>query len=174
MVEQRKELRPKLDLEAEALMALEKARAMPHGRERAEALKKAVRSRMLPSHKVSRSRNAADQRRPKLAQNTGVSPKRVIRGSWFFFTVTRTIATEIMSDSIWYVWLTRNSREQFCRFSVILRRSARMPSKNERVELEMKIMRYRQLARQASDQETRLRINGLIAELVQKLREIDE
>jgi hypothetical protein len=41
MVEQRKELRPKLDLEAEALMALEKARAMPHGRERAEALKKA-------------------------------------------------------------------------------------------------------------------------------------
>jgi len=49
-----------------------------------------------------------------------------------------------------------------------------MPSKNERVELEMKIMRYRQLARQASDQETRLRINGLIAELEQKLREIDE
>jgi hypothetical protein len=41
MLEQRKELRPKLDLEAEALMALEKARAMPRGRERAEALKKA-------------------------------------------------------------------------------------------------------------------------------------
>jgi hypothetical protein len=42
-----------------------------------------------------------------------------------------------------------------------------MPSKNERVELEMKIMRYRQLARQVSDQETKLRLNGLIAELVQ-------
>jgi hypothetical protein len=33
--------RNKLDLEAEALTALEKARAMPHGRERTEALKKA-------------------------------------------------------------------------------------------------------------------------------------
>jgi hypothetical protein len=32
---------PKPDLEAEALEALEKARALPHGRERAEALKKA-------------------------------------------------------------------------------------------------------------------------------------
>jgi hypothetical protein len=32
---------PKLDLEAEALDALEKARALPHGRERAEALKNA-------------------------------------------------------------------------------------------------------------------------------------
>ncbi|WP_146687888.1 hypothetical protein [Bradyrhizobium canariense] len=41
MVEQRKDLRPALDLEAEALMALEKARAMPRGDERAEALKKA-------------------------------------------------------------------------------------------------------------------------------------
>jgi hypothetical protein len=49
-----------------------------------------------------------------------------------------------------------------------------MPSKNERVELEMKIMRYRELARQAPDQETMLRINGLVAELEQKLREIDE
>jgi hypothetical protein len=31
----------KLDLEAEALTALEEARAIPHGRERTEALKKA-------------------------------------------------------------------------------------------------------------------------------------
>jgi len=31
----------KLDLEAEALIDLEKARAMPHGRERTEALRKA-------------------------------------------------------------------------------------------------------------------------------------
>jgi hypothetical protein len=31
----------KLELEAEALIALEKAQAMPHGRERTEALRKA-------------------------------------------------------------------------------------------------------------------------------------
>jgi len=36
-----KDLRPKLDLEAEALAALDKARAMPHGSARTEALKKA-------------------------------------------------------------------------------------------------------------------------------------
>lgn len=45
---------------------------------------------------------------------------------------------------------------------------------NERVELEMKIMRYRQIARQVFDPETRDRIVTLIAELEQKLREIDE
>jgi hypothetical protein len=33
--------RPKLDLEAEALIALEAARAMPHGPERTEAMKRA-------------------------------------------------------------------------------------------------------------------------------------
>jgi hypothetical protein len=49
-----------------------------------------------------------------------------------------------------------------------------MPSKNERVELEMKIMRYRALARDASDKLTSDRIAILIAELEQKLREIDE
>jgi hypothetical protein len=32
---------PKLDLEAEALEALERARTLPHGRERSEALKEA-------------------------------------------------------------------------------------------------------------------------------------
>lgn len=41
MTEQKKELRPKLDLESEALLALEIARGMPHGPERTEALKKA-------------------------------------------------------------------------------------------------------------------------------------
>jgi len=51
----------------------------------------------------------------------------------------------------------------------------RTPSKNERVELEMKIMKYRQLARAAvSDPTTAERIDGLIVELQQKLREIDE
>jgi hypothetical protein len=35
------ELRSKLDLEAQALIALDEARAMPHGLERTEAMKKA-------------------------------------------------------------------------------------------------------------------------------------
>jgi hypothetical protein len=52
--------------------------------------------------------------------------------------------------------------------------SAQMPSKNERVELEMKIMKYRALARQAPDLETTQRINTLVAELERKLRAIDE
>jgi hypothetical protein len=49
-----------------------------------------------------------------------------------------------------------------------------MPFRNERVELEMKIMRYRALARDAPDQLTTERIETLIAELEQKLREIDD
>jgi hypothetical protein len=49
-----------------------------------------------------------------------------------------------------------------------------MPSKNDRVELEMKIMKYRALARQAPDDTTSQRIKVLVAELEQKLREIDE
>lgn len=49
-----------------------------------------------------------------------------------------------------------------------------MPSKNERVELEMKIMKYRALARDAPDQLTTERIGKLVVELEQKLREIDE
>jgi hypothetical protein len=47
-----------------------------------------------------------------------------------------------------------------------------MPQKNDRVELELKIMKYRALAR--PDDVTKQRINGLIAELEQKQREIDE
>jgi hypothetical protein len=49
-----------------------------------------------------------------------------------------------------------------------------MPSKNDRVELEMKIMKYRALDRQAWDPETTRRIKTQIAKLEQKLREIDE
>ena len=50
-----------------------------------------------------------------------------------------------------------------------------MAHKNERVQLEMKIMKYRQLARQSSsDDMTRHRIEELIAELDRKLRESDE
>jgi hypothetical protein len=41
MVEAKKPPRPKTDMEADALAALEEARAMPSGPERAEALKKA-------------------------------------------------------------------------------------------------------------------------------------
>jgi hypothetical protein len=49
-----------------------------------------------------------------------------------------------------------------------------MPSKNERVELETKIMKYRLLARGAPDELTVGRIKLLIAELERKLREIDD
>jgi hypothetical protein len=52
--------------------------------------------------------------------------------------------------------------------------SAKMPRKNERVELEMKIMKARRLAREVPDNLTRKRLEGLVAELEQKLREIDE
>lgn len=48
-------------------------------------------------------------------------------------------------------------------------------SKNERVELQMKILRYRKLARQiATDPDTVRRIEELIADLERELREIDE
>ncbi len=49
-----------------------------------------------------------------------------------------------------------------------------MRAKNERVELEMKIMKYRALARDAPDKLSAERIGTLVAELEQKLREIDE
>jgi hypothetical protein len=49
-----------------------------------------------------------------------------------------------------------------------------MPSRNERVELEMKILKYRALARDAPDELTAQRIKELIAELEQKQREIDK
>ena len=50
-----------------------------------------------------------------------------------------------------------------------------MRSRNERVELEMKILRYRKLARQiATDPTTQRRIEGLILDLEKELREIDE
>lgn len=49
-----------------------------------------------------------------------------------------------------------------------------MGSKNERVELEIKIIKYRAMARQTLDDLTQRRIEQLIAETEQKLREIDE
>ena len=50
-----------------------------------------------------------------------------------------------------------------------------MQSKNERVELEMRILRYRQIGRRmVHDPETYERIQALILELEGKLREIDE
>jgi len=52
------------------------------------------------------------------------------------------------------------------------RRSVAVPHKNKRVELEMKILKARQLARQADDT-TRERLEGLAAGLQQKLREMD-
>jgi hypothetical protein len=47
-------------------------------------------------------------------------------------------------------------------------------NKNERVELEMEILKYRSLARRVIHDETVQRINSRICELEQKLREIDE
>ena len=50
-----------------------------------------------------------------------------------------------------------------------------VPSRNERVELQMKILRYRKLARQiATDPNAARRIHELIADLEGELREIDE
>jgi hypothetical protein len=49
-----------------------------------------------------------------------------------------------------------------------------MDQKNERVELEMKIMKYRAMARQVTDDKMAQRLTELIAELEQKQREIDE
>lgn len=45
---------------------------------------------------------------------------------------------------------------------------------NERVELEMKILRYRQLMRRMTDEELVKRFAEQVAALEQKLREIDE
>jgi len=45
---------------------------------------------------------------------------------------------------------------------------------NERTQLAIKIIKYRALARHAPDVEATQRINELIAELDQKLREIAE
>jgi hypothetical protein len=48
-------------------------------------------------------------------------------------------------------------------------------SKNDRVELEMKILRYRKLARQiATDPDTAQRIKDLIGDLERELKAIDE
>jgi hypothetical protein len=47
-------------------------------------------------------------------------------------------------------------------------------SKNERVELEMRILRYRRLASRTADEEFLRRVKEQVAELEQKLREIDE
>jgi hypothetical protein len=46
--------------------------------------------------------------------------------------------------------------------------------KNERVLLEIKIIKYRAMARNAPDALSIERINSLVAELEQKLKEIDK
>jgi len=48
------------------------------------------------------------------------------------------------------------------------------PSAAKSVELEMKIVRYRQLVDRTADEDPLRRIRTQIAELEQKLREIDE
>jgi hypothetical protein len=49
-----------------------------------------------------------------------------------------------------------------------------MADKNERIELEMKIMKYRALARNAPDEVTAQRIKTLVADLEQELRHINQ
>jgi hypothetical protein len=49
-----------------------------------------------------------------------------------------------------------------------------MPHKSERVELEMKIMKYRQWTGRVVDEEFQKRLREQTAELERKLREIDE
>jgi hypothetical protein len=49
-----------------------------------------------------------------------------------------------------------------------------MPSKNERVELEMKLIRYRQFLPRITDRGFITRIQEQIAQTEQKLRELDE
>jgi formiminotetrahydrofolate cyclodeaminase len=49
-----------------------------------------------------------------------------------------------------------------------------MPSKNERAELEMQIMKHRQLTSRITDEEFLKRLEEKIAELEQKLHEIDD
>jgi hypothetical protein len=66
--------------------------------------------------------------------------------------------------------------EQFC-FSLVIFKTGRskVVIKNERVELEMKIMKYRAFLRQmALDPETEARIQEMIADLESRLRSIDE
>ena len=52
--------------------------------------------------------------------------------------------------------------------------SRAMSHRNERVELEMKILRYRQLMRRMTNEELLKQFAEQIAALEQKLREIDE
>lgn len=66
------------------------------------------------------------------------------------------------------------SCEQFRPLPVVSDGGGGMSHKNERVELEIKIIRYRALARLTTDDITKMRVDKLIAELEQKLREIDE
>jgi hypothetical protein len=50
-----------------------------------------------------------------------------------------------------------------------------LANKNERVDLEMKIKKYRRMADiDVSDELTKQRIAALVAELEQKLRQIDD
>jgi hypothetical protein len=69
-----------------------------------------------------------------------------------------------------------NPMKQIWRFPVIYNweNGVMARDRNERVELEMKIMKYRAMARAISDDTTTKRIETFITELEQKLKEIDE
>jgi protein-arginine kinase activator protein McsA len=57
---------------------------------------------------------------------------------------------------------------------VSLERGKIVESENDRVKLEMEILKYRNFLRFVEDKEFRANIRGKIAELEQQLREIDE
>jgi hypothetical protein len=79
MGDQRKDIEFKIDLEVEALVALEQARAMPHGSKRAEALKKAGALQNAASRNVSYSASAAGlQRRSPNLSTRGAGENRAI------------------------------------------------------------------------------------------------
>ena len=80
------------------------------------------------------------------------------------------------SDQVgWLALKPWNNRFERIGAAPVYLATAVVAHKNERVELEMKIMKYRQAAMLAtSDDETRQRIMALVAELEQKRREIDE
>jgi hypothetical protein len=83
----------------------------------------------------------------------------------------------ITKNAIFIPWVGYRTatfyRFRYCTKMLNLHRSIAVPDKDERVELELKILKARQLARQADDT-TRERLEGLAAELEQGLRKKDE
>ena len=65
MSQKKKHWRPELDLDTEAPAALDEARALPHGPERTEAMKKQACFEMLPTCREYYLRNGGDPRKTR-------------------------------------------------------------------------------------------------------------